>query len=232
MLRVDVEIKGDKGEFTLDALKFSNEGTSFSTDIASARVYCTDTVSVFMNTNQYGETLKELPYQFDGNYTATLPGIYKFWLVYDISGDALTGNTIKATPVSVTAQGTETQIEEPFSAEGYIVEGFKGTYTVGVSDKADYASIGDAVNAMKDGIDGPVVFELENGTYNEVVNIAEIKGTSAVNTITIKSKSGSYRDVKIVGGRYIAPDVDSRKSTCRLWCSHRCRRGLFYHWTG
>ena len=58
MLRVDVEIKGDKGEFTLDALKFSNEGTSFSTDIASARVYCTDTVSVFMNTNQYGETLK------------------------------------------------------------------------------------------------------------------------------------------------------------------------------
>jgi len=211
MLRVDVEIKGDKGEFTLDALKFSNEGTSFSTDIASARVYCTDTVSVFMNTNQYGETLKELPYQFDGNYTATLPGIYKFWLVYDISGDALTGNTIKATPVSVTAQGTETQIEEPFSAEGYIVEGFKGTYTVGVSDKADYASIGDAVNAMKDGIDGPVVFELENGTYNEVVNIAEIKGTSAVNTITIKSKSGSYRDVKIVGGRYIAPDVDSNE---------------------
>lgn len=55
------------------------------------------------------------------------------------------------------------------------MEGFKGTYTVGVSDKADYASIGDAVNAMKDGIDGPVVFELENGTYNEVVNIAEIK---------------------------------------------------------
>ena len=44
-----------------------------------------------------------------------------------------------------------------------------------------------------------------------MVNIAEIKGTSAVNTITIKSKSGSYRDVKIVGGRYIAPDVDSNE---------------------
>lgn len=209
MLRVDVEVKGDKGEFTLGALKFDSKGTSFSTDIASAKVYCTDTVSVFMDMKQYGETLKESPYLFEGNYKATLPGVYKFWLVYDISGDALVGNTIKATPVSVIAQGKEIRIEEPFVAEGYVVEGFKGTYTVGASGKADYTSIAAAVNAMKDGIDGPVVFELESGTYDEIVSVPEIKGTSAVNTVTVKSKSGNYRDVKIVGGRYIEPNVPS-----------------------
>lgn len=211
MLRMDMEVKGDKGELTIGSLKFDSKGTSFSTDIASARVYCTDTVSVFMDMKQYGETLKELPYQFNGNYTAMLPGVYKFWLVYDISGDALVGNTIKALPVSVTAQGAEIKIEEPFAAEGYVVEGFKGTYTVGVSEGADYASIADAVNAMKEGIDGPVVFELESGTYNEVVSIPEIKGASAINTITIKSKTGSYRDVRIVGGRYSEPNVPSEE---------------------
>lgn len=209
MLRMDIEVKGDKGEFTIGGLKFDSKGTSFSTDIASARVYCTDTVSVFMDMKQYAETLKESPYQFNGNYTATLPGVYKFWLVYGISGDALTGNVIKATPVSVTAQGTEIQIKEAFTAEGYVVEGFKGTYTVGTSESADYASVADAINAMKDGIDGPVVFELESGIYNEIVNVPEIKGASATNTITLKSKTGSYRDVKIVGGRYSEPDVPS-----------------------
>lgn len=34
--------------------------------------------------------------------------------------------------------------------------------------------------------------------------------------------------MKIVGGRYIAPDVDSNEKVHAGWCSHRCRRGLFY----
>lgn len=211
MLRVDVEVKGDKGELTVDGLKFDGKGTSFSTDIASARVYCTDTVSVFMSMKQYGETLTESPYQFSGSYQVTLPGVYKFWLVYDISTDALVENTIKATPVSVTAQGEEVLIKEPFAAEGYVVEGFKGTYTVGTSENADYASIADAINAIKGGIDGPVVFELESGIYDEAVSVPQVKGASVVNTITVKSKTGNYRDVTIEHNKYQEPNVESNE---------------------
>lgn len=209
MLRVDVEVKGDKGEFVVDGLKFDSKGSSFSTDIVSARVYCTDTVSVFMSTKPYSETLTESPYQFSGNYRATLPGVYKFWLVYDISADALVENTIKAAPVSITAQGGEVLIKEPFAAEGYVVKGFKGTYTVGASENADYASIADAIEAVKAGIDGPVVFELESGTYNETVSVPAIKGASALNTLTVKSKTGNYRDVIIQHNKYQEPNVES-----------------------
>lgn len=211
MLRVDVEVKGDKGEFAVNGLKFDSKGSSFPTDIASARVYCTDTVSVFMDMKQYGEALTESPYQFGGSYMATLPGVYKFWLVYDISADALVENTIKAMPVSVTAQGAEVVIEEPFAAEGYVVEGFKGTYTVGASEDADYATITDAISAVKAGIDGPVVFELESGTYNETISVPAIKGASALNTITLKSKTGNYRDVIIEHNKYQEPDVESNE---------------------
>ncbi len=63
-----------------------------------------------------------------------------------------------------------------------------GTYLIGPSGAADFPAIGAAVNAMKGcGITGPVLFNIENGTYTEQVVMDRIKGSSAANTITFRS---------------------------------------------
>lgn len=62
-----------------------------------------------------------------------------------------------------------------------------GTYTIG-STGADFSSIQAAVTALNNfGVCGPVVFHLDDGTYNESIEIGDINGVSSVNTITFKS---------------------------------------------
>ncbi|MCB8994072.1 MAG: hypothetical protein H6538_00520 [Bacteroidales bacterium] len=45
------------------------------------------------------------------------------------------------------------------------------------------------------GINGPVIFNVASGTYNEQVVIPEITGASAVNTIVFQSQSGDSSQV-------------------------------------
>ena len=64
-----------------------------------------------------------------------------------------------------------------------------GTFTINnavATGGSNFASFGDAVNHIKCGIDGPVVFNVaaNSGPYNEQVIIPAIAGTSAINTIT------------------------------------------------
>jgi parallel beta-helix repeat protein len=69
-----------------------------------------------------------------------------------------------------------------------------GTYTIGGG--GDFATFNDALSALiSNGVSGPVVFNVANGTYIEQLNIPEITGASAVNTITFQSASGNYNDV-------------------------------------
>ncbi|MDQ3190742.1 MAG: hypothetical protein M3Q58_04035, partial [Bacteroidota bacterium] len=59
-----------------------------------------------------------------------------------------------------------------------------GTYTIGAT--GDYPDFTSAVNAMNCGIAGPVIFNVASGIYNEQIEIGEIIGTSATNTVTFK----------------------------------------------
>ncbi|MCF8373289.1 MAG: right-handed parallel beta-helix repeat-containing protein [Bacteroidales bacterium] len=69
-----------------------------------------------------------------------------------------------------------------------------GTYSIGAT--GDFADFAAAVNALSVyGICGPVVFEVESGTYNENISLGEIPGVSAINTVTFKSASGVNTDV-------------------------------------
>ncbi|MBT3207545.1 MAG: hypothetical protein HN347_04280, partial [Bacteroidetes bacterium] len=71
---------------------------------------------------------------------------------------------------------------------------FSGTYTIGATgDYPDFATAVNILNVM--GVCGPVVFNVEAGTYNEQVTIGEINGASAANTITFQSLSGDSTDV-------------------------------------
>lgn len=76
-----------------------------------------------------------------------------------------------------------------------------GEFTIGATENADFASMNDAVNALKcGGVAGPVTFLLEDGVYEGRVVLSAIPGASAFNTITFESKSGNNADVKISYG--------------------------------
>lgn len=206
MLRLDVQVDGDKGSFSIDKICFNSAGTSMGDEISKACIYATDTISVCLTDKRYGEAAQGSPFVFTENYTVTKPGTYKFWLTYDISGVAISGSMVNANPVSVTVQGDKVvELADSPSAMGYIVSGFKGSYTIGKSAGADYASFADAIKAISNGIDGPVVFNVEKGEYKENIRIPAIKGASSRNTITFRSQSGDYNDVLINNNIYSKP---------------------------
>lgn len=87
MLRVDVEAEGDFG--STDVTKFIVNATE-NAIIGKARIYATDTVSAFSTTKLFAEGAST-PYEFDGKYTISDRGVYKFWVAYDIVPTATVG---------------------------------------------------------------------------------------------------------------------------------------------
>ena len=70
-----------------------------------------------------------------------------------------------------------------------------GTKTIGGTNP-DYATFTLAVAALNtSGINGPVVFNVAPGTYNEQITINNITGSSSANTITFQSSTGDSTDV-------------------------------------
>ena len=65
-----------------------------------------------------------------------------------------------------------------------------GTFTVGGAG-ATFATLNDAVAALDCGINGPIVFNINPGTYNEAISIPEVVGASATNTITFDGGSAA-----------------------------------------
>lgn len=73
-----------------------------------------------------------------------------------------------------------------------------GTYTIGKSANANFHTISAAVTALETaGVNGAVTMVIEKGVYNEKVEIHEINGTSATNTITFASASGDNSNTSI-----------------------------------
>lgn len=73
-----------------------------------------------------------------------------------------------------------------------------GTYTINSNDPTggtNFNSFTDMVTAIKCGILGPVVFNVEpgSGPYTEQIVIPEVSGSSAVNTITINGNNETLR---------------------------------------
>ena len=72
-----------------------------------------------------------------------------------------------------------------------------GTFTIGGATP-DYTTIGAAVADLNaNGVCGPVVFNIRSGTYTANMELGNIAGTSAVNTITFQSETGNKADVNI-----------------------------------
>jgi len=70
-----------------------------------------------------------------------------------------------------------------------------GNYTIG-GTSADFASISEAVIGLTQcGINAPVVFNINPGTYSEQLSIPEISGASLFNTITFQSSANDSTSV-------------------------------------
>ncbi|MBK9402919.1 MAG: hypothetical protein IPN57_00075 [Ignavibacteria bacterium] len=69
-----------------------------------------------------------------------------------------------------------------------------GTYTIGSG--GNYPTLNSALDdAVIQGINGPVIFDIVTGVYVDTTGIEYIPGSSLANTLTLKSMSGNSEDV-------------------------------------
>lgn len=205
MVRMDVQVDGDLDQLDITALALQ---AADAAQVRCAKVFATDTVSTFAAQKLFGE-LSEAADTIHGSYRVTKCGVYKFWLAYDIQSAAEADASVSASLTAVVANGQKVAVETPAAASTQVKSGFHGTITVGAG--ADYGTIQGAVNALKDGIDGPVTINIKRGIYKELVNVPVIKGASSTNTVTIQSESGDWHDVKISYEQYSEPPYSDDK---------------------
>lgn len=202
-----VAVVADDDLNTLNIQKFT-VGEYDTNAISSVNVYATGTSDVFAPVNLYGQATAGKT-DINGEYKITKPGTYYFWLTANVATTAAEKAAVSASLTSVTGNEVVTTLTEPVAATTTVTAGKSGTYTVGAG--ADFGTIQGAVNSLKDGIDGPVVINIKRGIYNENVEIPEIPGASATNTITIQSESGDYHDVQIYHNTYNEPTYSDDK---------------------
>lgn len=210
MLKVEVEIKGDKGALTINQLAFNTGQSTDNSVITAANVYNTDLISNFSTNKKYGSSQTNSPFAFNEEKKITQPGIYSFWLTYNLASTAQDGYKVESKLTSITINGKPQDVVSN-TASACFSKGFKGTYSIGSSADANYPTICSAIDALKNGIEGPVIFEIENGVYNELINIPHILGASSINTITLKSKSGNPSDVTLQFDKYSEPGYSEDK---------------------
>lgn len=208
MLKVAVEAEGDLNE--LDIQKFNIASLA---NVSSVNVYATGTSDQFAPVNIFGKATADKT-SVDGSYKISLPGTYYFWLTGIISSDAAENAAATASVTAVTGNATETAVTEPLTASATVAKGMSGTITVGAG--ADYGTIQAAVDALKGGIDGPVVINIKRGIYNENVSVPEIPGASEKNTVTLQSESGDWHDVKIYYDTYNEPGYSDDKMSAEF----------------
>ncbi|MDT8323682.1 MAG: T9SS type A sorting domain-containing protein [Bacteroidota bacterium] len=105
-------------------------------------------------------------------------------------------------PYTITAwttmpNGTVDTISSNDSSTVTVQSALAGSFTIGGTNP-DYTAFADAVDDLNQfGVCGPVVFNVRTGTYTEQVELRDITGASAVNTVTFQSESGVTGDVTL-----------------------------------
>ncbi len=204
LLKLAVKVEGDKGKLDIQNFTFSALDSDAEA-VTAAKVWYTGEVDTFDNNTLYGEALTEAPYSFSGSMVHDVAATYYYWLTYDISAQAENDAKVQARFMSLTAAGVQTAPAEEKKVLVTVQPGVHGSFSVGTSGEKDFRTITEAVNSLTGGIDGPVIFELEDGNYNELVTIPEVTGTSPQNTITIRSASGNRDNVTINYDTYRDP---------------------------
>lgn len=194
LVKIALTVEGDNGEVELNDFAFTTAGSA-----TAARLYYTGSAETFSTATAVGN---EVSYGGDITFHAAEPlvinkkGTYYLWLAVDIADDAEPGSMVSAT---FTALSANVDVEA-VTATRTVKAGFKGTYVIGNSAEADFATFAAATQAMAVGVEGAVRFEVEDGTYAENVVITDVAGTSSEHNIVFTSRSGNRDAVVIAGG--------------------------------
>ncbi len=97
------------------------------------------------------------------------------------------------------AAGTQTTTLNDTLTLSPVPVGLNGTYSIGATGTPDFATIDAAFSALEvGGFCGPVTFDIQSGTYdvNATLN-GPITGSSATNTLTVRSQTGNASDVTL-----------------------------------
>lgn len=219
------DVTGDKDEITLSSFGFDIPSAA---DIFSElRLYATGHDAEFLRNNLIATlTLPSAEDNADNTsagislvptepYIISEAGSYHFWLQGVVKADAENAltTTIKPTVLSYSAAGADgsADLSTLDTSSFKVIGGFHGTYRIGSSAEARYANFTDALLDVETGIDGPVTFIVEPGTYNERVELDHIPGVSATNTITFTGESGDPTDVVLVWNKWEEPPYSDDK---------------------
>lgn len=201
MLRVQMEVSGERSNFALENISIDTAGTSAGA-ISNAKVWATGTEPTFLRPVQLGseitpgEGVSEL--NFECEYKFPQAGTYNFWITYDVTPGIEAGSELKASLKSLTCSGETTDVSAEIIATSTVGTGMHGDYVVGTSEKADYNTFAAAIrDLVNNGVDGPVNMLVEDGTYQESFNFNPIPGACEVNRVTFRSESGN-RDKVII----------------------------------
>lgn len=197
--RIAVTVDGDKGDSKVNSMTFDLTGTTSLGDITAAHLYYAGTTGSFAE-SQSSLLATVVP---DGNnvtFTAGNEigdnGTYYYFLTLDISPEAAAGNVVSAKVTGVSFNGTETAVSSAEAHSLTLNAGLKGTFSVG-GDNADYATLASAVEALANGVEGAVTFNVADGEYPEYLTIKDIRGTSETSPVVFQSTSGNRDNVVI-----------------------------------
>ena len=202
LLHVVVSVKGDNGQLSITQMQAQMQGNA---PIHIYRVYATGQDNAFATTQTFATNTHNNGI-FDGTYTIEKEGEYHFWLAADVESKAQVGQTLTASLTDITANNAQVTPQTAETANTIVAQGISGTLNVGPN--TTYKTIQAAVDALKDGVDGPVTISIESGKYKENVIIPHISGLSPVNTLTIKPASGKRGDVHIFHDRFAKNGYD------------------------
>lgn len=203
MLCAVLHVSGNRGKMPVE-----NFNLQTSLGNGSFKIYRTGTQNVFSRTGLL--TTAD---------TVTDRGTYYYWITLTVPASVAEGSNIAATLETVEVNHIACKPESEVTASVGVVSGMHGTFRIGAGDKADFRTIQAAVDALKNGVDGPVTFLVEPGTYTEHVIISEINGASETNSVTFRSLTGNREDVVIRHDEYSpvsTPDGDETQGVFTL----------------
>jgi hypothetical protein len=161
ILDIQVVMNGSLTPLSLTQLNLNINGTTLPADISNAKVYYTGVSPVFSNAVQFGSTVANptVPFTVTGDQLLT-GGTNHFWLAYDISPTAVSGNFVDGECTSITVGGT------PYTPDITAPDGSRqiklplsGVYTVG--DGGNYPNLFTAFSDVSMlGLSGNVQFKI------------------------------------------------------------------------
>lgn len=161
------------GPINATVFNFSTTGTTLLSDIASASLFTTGMSPVFSTATQAGPTVTTPASSFSINAnkglssgcSAAFVDTTYFWLAYNTSATAVTGNFINAGVGTVTVDGSPRTTTFTPGPGRQIAAPLAGSYTIGAS--GNYATITEAISDMNvRGISAAVTFTLTNSSYS------------------------------------------------------------------